>query len=164
MSPDIAITIPGTRGRNPFRVTVFDPDRDSRAWEKALEGAENATLFHTRPFLAYHPPDRFTNHHLIFWVGEEPRVLMTGAVKEIDGQRALVSYPGASYGGLVHPPGLSFNTAGHLVATLLRYARGEGFKMLSLTQPPAIYSNWPGDVITFHLLKAGFQYQKREIT
>lgn len=164
MSPDIAITLPGRKGRNPFRATCFDLEHDGSAWEKILQGADNPTLFHMHEFLAYHPRDRFQNHHVIFWVGEEPRCLMTGAVKEIDGKRALVSYPGASYGGLVYPPGLSFNTAGHLVEILLRYAKTEGFDMLSITQPPVIYSIWPGDVITFNLLKAGFTYRKREIT
>jgi len=164
VSPDIAITLPGSRGRNPYRVTVFDPNRDGKAWEKALTAADNATLFQTQSFLAYHPKDRFENHHLIFWVGEEPRVVMTGAIREVDGQRALLSYPGASYGGLTYPPGLSFNNADHLVQTLIRYARSQGFKLLTLTQPPVIYSTWPGDIITFHLLKNGFRYAKREIT
>lgn len=164
MSPDIAITLPGGRGRNPFRITVFDPVKDAKAWEKALQAADNATLFHTMPFLAYHPPGRFEDHHLIFWIGEEPRVLMTGAVRNAEGKKGLVSYPGASYGGLVYPAGLSFNTADHLVQTLIRYVRSAGFDFLSLTQPPDIYSAWPGDVITFHLLKNGFRYTKREIT
>lgn len=164
MSPDIAITLPGRKGRNPFRAARFSLKREADAWEKILQAADNPTLFHTHEFLSYHPVDRFRNHHIIFRVGEEPRCLITGAEKEIDGKRALISYPGASYGGLVYPPGLSFNTAGHLVETLLRYAKTAGFDILSITQPPAIYSIWPADVITFNLLKAGFAYQKREIT
>ncbi len=164
MSPDIALTLPGKKGRNPFRITQFNPGSDQIAWQKALKGAENATIFQNLSFLSYHPPERFENHHLIFWVGEEPRVLLTCAVREIDGKRALVSYPGASYGGLIYPPGLSFHTAEHLVHTLIRYCRREGFENLTLTQPPSIYSTWPGDIITFHLIKNGFKYLKREIT
>jgi hypothetical protein len=164
LSPDIAISLPGSKGRNPFRVTRFETGRDESAWERVLQGADNATLFQMHPFLAYHPPDRFHNHHLIFWVGEEPRCLMTGAVKEIDGKRTLVSYPGASYGGLIYPPGLSFTAAGHLISTLLRYAKSAGLEALRITQAPSIYGAWPSDVMSFNLLKAGFSYQKREIT
>ncbi|TKJ39084.1 GNAT family N-acetyltransferase [candidate division LCP-89 bacterium B3_LCP] len=164
MSPDIALTLPGRRGRNPFRVSQYDPERDSGDWEIALNGADNSTIFHTQAFLDYHPPNRFDNYHLIFRVGEDPRCILTGAVREIEGKRALVSYPGASYGGLVYAPGLSFSTAGHLVDTLIKYVKNAGFETLIITPPPAIYSTWPADVITFQMLKSGFQYQKREIT
>jgi hypothetical protein len=134
------------------------------SWEKALQGASNATLFHEHHFLDYHPVGRFDNHHIIFWVGEEPRAVMTGAVREENGKRVLVSYPGASYGGLIHPPGLSFNAADHLIQTLIRYAAKSGFNAVQLTQPPSIYTGWPDDVITFQLLRHGFTYVKREIT
>jgi len=164
LCPDIAITLPGSRGRNPFKITRFNPDRDADAWERALKHSENRTIFQKHAFLDYHPVDRFDDHHLIFWVGEEPRVLLTGAVREVDGKRALVSYPGASYGGLVYPAGLSFNAAGHIATTLIRYAKSENFEKVILTHPPSFYSNWPGDIITFHLIKNGFTYLKREIT
>ncbi len=164
MSPDIAHTVTGTRGKNPFRVTLFDRDKDLESWKKALKGASNATLFHEHDFLDYHPAGRFENHHLIFWVGEEPRAVMTGAVRLENGSKVLVSYPGASYGGLVHPPGLSFNSADHLISTLIRYAEKAGFDALQLTQPPSIYTGWPDDVIIFQMLRYGFTYVKREIT
>jgi hypothetical protein len=164
LSPDIAHTLPGSRGKNPFTVTRFDPAKDIVAWNRALSNADNATLFQLHEFLSYHPEGRFENHHLIFWQGEEPRAVMTGAIREIDGKKALVSYPGASYGGLTHPAGLSFTTADHLVQSLLRYARSTGFKILLMTPAPQIYTSWPSDILLFHLLKAGFRYQKREIT
>jgi len=164
LSPDIAHTLPGGPERNPYSVAVFHARRDQAAWDKVLQTADNATLFHTQEFLAYHPAGRFDNHHLIFRIGEEPRAIFTGAVRETEKGKALVSYPGASYGGLAYPPGLSFSHARHLVDLLLRHAAEEGFKALTLTPPPAIYSSQPGDVLTFHLLKAGFRYVKREIT
>ncbi|MFH1733496.1 MAG: GNAT family N-acetyltransferase [bacterium] len=164
MSPDIAFTLPGNRGKNPYRVSRYTPDTDFEAWNKALRGADNGTIFQDHSFLAYHPDGRFENHHLIFWVGEEPRVVLTGVDREVDGQRALVSYPGASYGGLTHPPGLSFTQSAHLTQTFIRYAKSEGFKKISLTQPPSIYSTWPEDYVAFNLLKSGFSYVKREIT
>lgn len=164
MCPDIAHTLPVQKERNPYTVSKYDPAHDRQAWDKAMNQAGNATLFHSHEFLQYHPRGRFENHHLIFRCGEEPRVLMTGAVRDTDKGRALVSYPGASYGGMIYPPGLSFNHAHHLVDTLVRYARGAGFKVLTLTPPPGIYSNWPPDVLDFHLIKNGFRYLKREIT
>lgn len=164
MSPDIAHTIPGTRGRNPFRVTLFDRRRDLAAWQKALQNAANATIFQEHAFLDYHPTNRFQNHHLIFWMGEEPRGVLTGAIQSIDGKKALVSYPGASYGGLIYPPGLSFNNADHLIQTLLRTVRSADFDILQITPPPSIYATFNDDVIAFQLLRHGFKYVKREIT
>lgn len=164
MSPDIAHTLPGAQERNPYKVSLYHPLRDRAAWKKTLLGADHATLFHTQEFLNYHPPGRFQNHHLLFREGDEPRALLTGAVRETDQGKTLVSYPGASYGGLAYPPGLSFSQAHHLVQTLLRYLRGERFKAFTLTPPPSIYISWPSDVLAFHLLKAGFRYVKREIT
>ncbi len=164
MSPDIAHTLPGGRERNPYQAVQYDARRDREAWDRALQLTINSTLFHAHEFLAYHPPKRFDNHHLIFQIGEEPRVLLTGAVRETESGKALVSYPGASYGGFAYPEGLSFNHAYHLVQTLLRYAREKDFKTITLTTVPSIYSAWPSDVLDFHLLQAGFRYSKREIT
>lgn len=164
MCPDIALTLPEVKEKNPYRVALYDAASDRLDWDKILKSADNATLFHTHEFLSYHPPDRFENHHLIFRTGEEPRIAFTGAVRKTDKGKALISYPGASYGGLVHPAGLSFHQAYHLVNTLLQYACGEGFKSLAMTPPPAVYSSWPEDVISFHLLRSGFRYLKREMT
>ncbi|RJP78635.1 MAG: GNAT family N-acetyltransferase [Candidatus Zixiibacteriota bacterium] len=164
MSPDIAHTLPGGLERNPYTLQVYDPARDKEAWDKALAQTCNATLFHLHEFLDYHPPGRFQNHHLLFRVGEEARVLMTGAIRATDRGPALVSYPGASYGGPAYPAGLSFTQAHHLVNLLLRHTRQEGFKTVTITPTPAIYSGWPGDVLEFHLFKSGFRYLRREIT
>ncbi len=164
MCPDIAHTLPGAGGRNPYKVALYNPKHDRQAWDKAIAAAANATLFHTHQFLSYHPPSRFQNHHLIFWEGEEPRAVLTGALRETPQGVALVSYSGASYGGLAYPLGLNFHHAYHLVTTLIRYARGAGWQTLTLTPPPAIYSSEPPDVLHFHLLKSGFHYTKREIT
>ncbi len=164
MCPDIAHTLPGGPERNPYQVSVYRSNRDKAGWDKALEAADNGTIFHSHEFLSYHPADRFKNHHLIFRLGDEPRVLLTGAIRDVENGKALVSYPGASYGGLAYPPGLSFNHARHLVDSLLKYARSEGFQALTLTPPPIICCGQPGDVLAFHMLKSGFRYLKREIT
>jgi len=164
MCPDIAQTLPGSRGRNIFNITRYQPEKDKKAWDQALKEAENATVFHRHEFLAYHPPERFNNHHLMFWTGDEPRVILTGAVREKNGKPALHSYPGASYGGFAYPPGMSFHQVSFLIESLLKYASSEGFAEIALTMTPVIYSVWPADIVGFHLLKAGFKYVKREIT
>jgi hypothetical protein len=162
--PDIAHTLPGSRERNPYTVSQYDPAHDRQAWDKALNQAGNGTLFHSHEFLQYHPRNRFENHHLIFRIGEEARVLLTGAVRDSEKGKAFISYPGASYGGIIYPAGLSFNHAHHLADSLVKYAKSAGFKTLTLTPPPSLYSDWPSDVLDFHLLKKGFRYAKREIT
>ena len=52
-------------------------------------------------FLTYHPTDRFINHHLCIYKRNKLFAVMPGAEVSEEGGPAFVSYPGASYGGMV---------------------------------------------------------------
>jgi len=133
-------------------------------WDRFVRQANNGTLFHLRRFLSYHPAGRFQDHSLIFTGPKGLQALLPAAEKEVDGNRYLISHPGASYGGLVTPIGLSFQNSYALVESLSGHARQEGFDRITLTLPPTIYNRRLSNYVDFALLRHGFSYLRREVS
>lgn len=133
-------------------------------WDLMVLDANNGTLFHTRRFLSYHPPGRFTDHSLIFNKNNQPYILFPAAEKEIDGKRFLVSHPGTSYGSFIVPEDISFADSYDIVESLIEYAKSQNFKGIRLTPPPTIYNRRLSNYIDFSLLQHGFRYLRREIS
>ena len=133
-------------------------------WEELVQNSNNGTIFHTRKFLGYHPPERFTDHSLIFHKKEQPFVVFPAVDKDIDGKRFLISHQGASYGSFVVPENLSFSDSYDLVETLIEYSKRQKFDGIRLTLPPTIYNRRLSNYIDFALIHHGFQYVKREIS
>lgn len=134
------------------------------AWDAFVDASNNGTVFQRLGFLAYHPPARFQNHHLIFLKRKRLFAVLPAAVKQEPGGPALVSHPGASYGGPVLPRGFRFEDAVSLVTALESYARDAGFKRLDLTLTPTPYLHTPHQTLEYALVLAGFGYRKREFT
>lgn len=133
-------------------------------WDLMVLDANNGTLFHTRRFLSYHPPGRFTDHSLIFNKNNQPYILFPAAEKEIDGKRFLVSHPGTSYGSFIVPEDISFADSYDIVESLIEYAKAQKFDGIRLTPPPTIYNRRLSNYIDFSLLQHGFRYLRREIS
>lgn len=147
----------------PLEIVRFQQD-DSSAWDEFTQSANNGTIFHTRKFLSYHPPDRFQDHSLIF-LKNGKRIAQLPAVEfEQDGKNLLISHRGASYGGFVVRDTLSIREAFDLVEILLKYAQANHLHGIDLTPPPQIYLRRPSNYIDFALLQNGFAYRKREIS
>ncbi|OPX18037.1 hypothetical protein BXT86_03255 [candidate division WOR-3 bacterium 4484_100] len=130
------------------------------AWEDFVQQSNNGTIFHTLKFLSYHPKGRFKEHHLL--ITEKDNIIALFPAVEED--RAIISHKGASYGGFVLKPNLGIHRICIMVEHLVEYFRSAGYKKITLTQTPLIYYREPNQYIDFALLKAGFQYQKREVT
>lgn len=139
-------------------------EEQSDLWEEIVKKANNGTLFHTRKFLSYHPPGRFTDHSLIFNKNNQPYILFPAAEKEIEGKQFLVSHPGTSYGSFIVPEDISFADSYDIVESLIEYAKAQIFYGIRLTPPPTIYSQRLSNYIDFSLLQHGFRYLKREIS
>lgn len=134
------------------------------AWDRFVSEANNGTLFHLRRFLGYHPPERFHDHSLVFTTSDKLLAVFPAAERTADGWRELSSHPGASYGGLVTPIGLSFRNSFDLIEGLLAYARRRDFGRITLTLPPTIYNRRLSNYVDFALLQHGFHYTRREIS
>lgn len=139
-------------------------EEQADCWDDFVWQANNGTLFHTRAFLAYHPPDRFIDHSLIFQNAGKTIAVFPAVDWLLDKKRMLISHRGASYGGLVAKSTLSIKDSFRLVKALLEYSRSCGFDVIDITPPPQIYLNRPSNYIDFALLQNGFSYRKREIS
>ena len=102
-------------------------EEQSDLWEKIVKNANNGTIFHTRKFLSYHSPGRFTDHSLVFHKKDKPYILFPAADKEYDSKQFLVSHPGSSYGSFVTPEDVSFADSYTVVESLIEYAKKQNF-------------------------------------
>ena len=137
---------------------------DTDNWETFAKQDNRGTLFHTRRFLNYHPPERFKDHSLMFFKKEKIVALFPAAEITTHNRKMLVSHPGASFGSFVASENMSFRNTMELVNTLKSYAFEHKFNEIRTTLPPIIYRHQPSNYMDFALLKNGFSYQHREIS
>jgi hypothetical protein len=131
-------------------------------WKAFLTRSNNGVLFHDLDFLAYHPPDRFQVHNLMFYESDRLIALLPAAVEvEADGRRFLKSPYGASVGGLVLPPRLSVGTALELVSRLKNFAAAQRLQGIEMRIGPNVYLQEPNDLLSFSLMVSGFQLTHR---
>ena len=139
-----------------MQITVY-ADKHRGLWSRFLDASVNGTIFHSQDFLDYHPAGRFSWHHLIFGNPGEPLAVMPGAI-QLDGNgRATYRSPsGATLGGPVLRPRMSFSQTLELVQALLAYGRELGWRSISLGTVPSIYWRSPDDSLEFVLRDSGF--------
>ena len=99
----------------------------SQQWESFIGHSNNGTLFHHRKFLNYHPKDRFEDHSLMAYKKDKLLSIFPAAVKIDNGERLLISPPGATMGSFVVPLNLSFADAMELVKVLVKYTSKKSF-------------------------------------
>lgn len=133
-------------------------------WESFVTAANNGTIFHRQQFLDYHPAGRFDNRHLMIYDGQRLAAVMPALVREEPAGTAVISYGGASYGGLVTAPGLGIAQFSRMAEAITEYWLREGAKRIIITQPPLIYMRQPHQYWEFALARLGYVYLKREIT
>ncbi len=127
-------------------IEQFSGKRETQ-WDAFIASSRNGTLFHTRKFLSYHPADRFTDASLLFLDGEKVVGLLPAARKTDGQEEALVSHPGASYGGLVLPLGAPMGLTGEMLTVLTEHARSEGYNKISFLRlpPTSLQREWSED-------------------
>ena len=137
---------------------------ESKDWDDFVDRSFNGTMFHTRRFLNYHPPDRFQDHSLYFQKKEKEYAVFPAASVNEENGYILHSHPGATIGSLVTNTSPSLKESFDLVIALAKYARDEKFSGIKITLPPNCYSESMSNQMEFALLKMGFTYVKREIS
>ena len=147
----------------PYHIEEYKENRRAE-WEAFVAAANNGTIFHRQQFLDYHPKNRFDNRHLMIRRGHALAAVMPCLVKDEQGQPTLISYGGASYGGLVTAPGLGVADIFQLAEKTVEHWGRQGIKRMLVTQPPLIYLRQPDQYLDFSWARLGFTYLKREIT
>lgn len=138
-------------------VTRQQPE-DFEEWERFITNSSNGTIFHSLRFLAYHPPDKFRHHHLMFRLRGKLRAVFTGAEVACPQGLELHSHPGASYGGIVIRKRTDFEDYYGVVEALTDYAQAAGFSAVNLTQTPLIYYQSPAQGVEYALAAYGFKH------
>lgn len=149
--------------RNSVEVTRFRVG-DEKGWDEFVWFSNNGTIFHTRQFLAYHPPGRFDDCSLLFTKAGKCIAIFPAGVREIDRGKALISHPGASFGGPVFKLTISLKDTFFIVERLLEFAGDNGIETIQMTLPPLIYHSRPGNYFDFALGESGFSYLRREVS
>lgn len=138
-------------------------ERDEEAWARFVRDANDGTLHHELPFLAYHPPERFRFEHLIVRQGADILAVVPGGIVERGAEKVFVSPLGASVGGpLVARPVLAETLA--VIETLQSHARMQGWAALEFVLGPAAYQRVPADTTAFSLFARGFRLTERDLT
>lgn len=151
-------------GKNMIKVVEFRPEYAGE-WKQFLQASNNGTLFHDLDFLAYHPPQRFHTHHLMFYESGELIALLPAAiVTEPDGRRFFKSPYGASVGGFVLPIGQCAVTTLGLVACLQDYVSALDLDGIEMRIGPMIYAKYFNDNLSFALTASGFSLACRWLT
>jgi hypothetical protein len=111
-------------------------------WDNICSSAPMATFLHTRRFLSYHG-DRFNDVSLIL-VDEHNRVmaLFPAAVDPSD-NRAIVSHPGITYGGLLRNDNVRGARAVQAIEAVAQHFRTQGFETIKYKAIPHIYHRRP---------------------
>ncbi len=135
-------------------------DADQKLWDDFVWASRNGTIFHTRTFLSYHDPKKFTDHSLLFLKDDVLVGVLTGALEE----KTFVSHPGASYGGFVLSPACGMKETGEMLDAFLAYAKEQKWKgatFLRLT-PPSV-RKLSSDDQEYALYHRGFRVDRFEL-
>lgn len=133
-------------------------------WDNFVAHSHQGTLFHTRAFLAYHPPERFQDESLLFFKKGKLLAVLPAAIRAHDETRVLCSHPGASFGGFAVPADLALAETEQVIAAFLHHCQDNVYAGVELTLAPQIYFARPNHHVEYLLYRHGFRYRKRDMT
>ena len=148
-----------------YTVRAFrrESDQDVTSWRRLIAKSDNRTIFHDPDFLAYHG-DRFDEHHLGFFKGDELSAVLPLALEKQDGILTARSPYGASYGGFITGDVPRFAEAKALIEMTVQYLSGTGVRRISVTPPLRSYGSSHSDTLEFALLHCGFRRTNADIS
>jgi len=90
--------------------------------------------------------------------------VLPAATVALNSSKALVSHPGASFGGLVTSLGLGLRDTTRVVDCLSGFCREAGYSAMEMVLPTQIYYSSTNRNLEFVLYRAGYRYQRRELS
>ena len=128
-------------------------EQDAAAWDEIVAHCPMGTFLHTRRFLAYHH-ERFRDVSLLLKDDQRIVGLFPAAVDPTSARR-VVSHPGITYGGLLHPGELYGDKMIDALVTLCDYYARQGFDALRYKAVPHIYHQAPSEDDVYALFRVG---------
>ena len=116
-------------------------EQDAIRWDQFVAEAPMATFQHTRRFLSYHG-DRFRDVSLLLTKEDQLVALLPAAVDPADESR-VVSHPGITFGGLLHPHHFRGAEVIEAFELIRRHYLEAGFGVFRYKAIPHIYQQTP---------------------
>jgi len=112
-------------------------ENDSKIWDDFCNHCIQATFLHTRLFISYHG-GRFIDYSLI--IEEENKIvaLFPAAVNPSDSSE-IISHPGITYGGILHPGNLHGDKMIKVLLLIKKYYELENFSKMVYKVIPYFY-------------------------
>lgn len=128
-------------------------------WNTFIAEAKNGLFLFDRGYMEYHS-DRFTDHSLLFFNGDELLAVLP-ATQQSD---TLTSHAGLTYGGFVlhKRAGASFVLG--CIEALTIYLKEQGIQTLVYKAIPAIYHQLPAQEDLYGLFRKGAILYRRDIS
>lgn len=146
-----------------LKVELFN-QKYKEKWDKFVKESKNGTIFHTRQFLSYHPPDRFRDHSLLFVKDGHILSVLPACVIEEDNSICLYSHKWSTYGGFVVPKNCGIKLSLELVDSLLEYVDKKNIKKIWIRVPEYIFEKEPAQEIKFAMWYRGFKIKYLELS
>lgn len=113
---------------------------DEKAWNAYVSTARNATFLFNRGYMGYHA-DRFTDHSLLFYVGNKLHSLLPAHEKG----DCFCTHNGLTYGGLIMNMDVTSADVIQLFIELNEYLRIQGFRHVVYKPVPWVYHQVPSE-------------------
>src|ERR1044072_5605943 len=130
-------------------------EQDAGRWDRFVADAPMAIFLHTRRFLSYHG-DRFRDISLLLTKEDQLVALLPAAVDPADESR-VVSHPGITFGGLLHPQHFKGTEVIEAFELIRRHYREEGFGVFRYKAVPHIYQQTPSSDDLYALFRVDAQ-------
>ncbi|MCY6356042.1 GNAT family N-acetyltransferase [Clostridium sp. ZS2-4] len=131
-----------------------------KKWDEfVMNNSVNGTFLQTRRFLNYHPKDRFIDHSLIVFKGQNIIIAVIPACEIKEGnKKILYSHKGSTFGGIVINN--QFNNIKHIssiVEVLEKYLREHGFNKIIFKNSSQIFSVANINLIDYFLFNKDYR-------
>ena len=129
-------------------------------WDNFVDSSRNGTFLHKRGYMDYHA-DRFTDHSLMFYHGEELVAIMPAHIK--DG--CFCSHNGLTYGGMLLTNQTTTDCVLGLFGAMRRYLFENAIATSIIYKPtPHIYHSYPCEEDLYALFRYNAMLTERKVS
>lgn len=141
------------------RIARYTPDK-AKEWDMFVENSRNGTFLHKRDYMDYHS-DRFTDHSLLFYRGEELVAILPAHIK---GEQ-FCSHNGLTYGGLLLKKDATTEEVLGMFSITLRHIAEETDATTFIYKPtPHIYHSYPCEEDLYALFRNNARLTERKVS
>lgn len=136
---------------------------DTPEWNSLAGESGISSILHSRDFLGYHG-ERFVDRSLTI---RDSGGRLTGifpAAQSKDDAKAVISHPGATFGGLLTTPDVTGAAFENMMARATAFWAGMGYRVLAYKAVPFIYHAVPRQEDTYVLWRLGARLSRRTLS